>query len=62
MEEFEEEDRKEIRKNHLAQKNKKKHFVDDEVKFANKSKKVRKYKLEALEQEELYDEWGDYLH
>lgn len=61
MEEYEEKNRKEVRKHHLAQKNKKKHFVDDETKFANKSKKVRKYRLEALEEEELYDEWEDYL-
>lgn len=60
MEDFEE-NRKETRKHNFVQKNKKKHHVDDEVKFANKSKKVRKYKLEAIEQEELYDEWGDYL-
>lgn len=58
---MEEIDRKEIRKNHLEQKNKKKHFVDDETKFANKAKKARKCMLEALEEEEIYDEWGEYF-
>lgn len=60
MEDYEE-NRKEVRKNHLAQKNKKKSFFDDETKFANKSKKVRKHRLEALEAEELEEEWEEYF-
>jgi hypothetical protein len=60
MEDYEE-NRKEVRKNHLEQKNKKKGVFDDEVKFANKSKKVRKYRLEALQAAELEEEWEDYF-
>jgi len=59
--EHDEENRKEFRKNHLANKKTHQKFVDDETKFVNKSKKVRKYRLEALEQEELDEEWEDYL-
>jgi len=56
-----EENRKEVRKNHLTNKRTHHRFSDEEVKFANKSRKVRKYRLEALEQEELEEEWEDYL-
>lgn len=59
--EFQEKDRKETRKNHLANKRTHQKFIDDETKFVNKSRKVRKYMLEALEQEELDEEWEDYL-
>jgi len=62
--EFEEEEvnRKEIRKTHLANKKSHQKFIDDEAKFANKSNKVRKYRLQALEQEELDEEWEEYLY
>lgn len=59
--EFQEKDRKETRKNHLTNKRTHQKFIDDETKFVNKSRKVRKYMLEALEQEELDEEWEDYL-
>lgn len=61
MENFEETDRKEVRKNHISNKNRNKSFVDDETKFVNKSNKARKSRLQELEEEELYEEWGDYL-
>lgn len=62
--EFEEEEinRKETRKNHLANKKSHQKFIDDETKFANRSNKVRKYRLQALEQEELDEEWEEYLY
>jgi hypothetical protein len=61
MENDEEENRKEFRKNSLQYKKKNCSFIDDDLKFANKSKKVRKYQLEELEKEELDEEWSDYL-
>jgi hypothetical protein len=62
MDDFEEKDRKEIRKKHLKNKNRNRSTsIDEETKFAHKASKARKYRLEALEEEELYDEWGDYL-
>lgn len=61
MDDFEEKDRKEIRKEHLSYRQKNKSFIDEDTKFANKAKKARKYRLEELEEEELYEEWGDYL-
>jgi hypothetical protein len=63
--EFEEEEeinRKEIRKNHLANKKVHQKFIDDETKFVNRSNKVRKYRLQALEQEELEEEWEEYFN
>lgn len=59
--EQDEENRKEYRKNSLKNKKKNRSFIDDDIKFANKSKKVRKYQLEELEKEELDEEWSDYL-
>ena len=54
-------DRKEVRKIHRENIKKKETFIDEETKFRNKSNKVRKYRLAALEEEELYDEWEDYF-
>lgn len=59
--EYEEENRKEYRKNSLNNKKKNRYTIDDDTKFANKSKKHRKYQLEELEQEELDEEWSEYL-
>lgn len=61
MDDSDDVDRKELRKTHLESKNRHKKFVDDETRFANKSKKVRKHRLQALEQEELEEEWEEYL-
>jgi len=36
-------------------------LIDDDIKFSNRSKKVRKYQLEELEKEELDEEWSEYL-
>lgn len=54
-------DRKISRKNHIVNKQKNKHHIDEDTRFASKAKKVRKIQLEALEEEELYDEWEDYF-
>lgn len=62
MEEFEEKDRKEIRKNHIVNKNRNKIRVDDDIKFASKASKARKHKLQELEEEELYEEWEEYFN
>lgn len=56
-----EENRKEFRKKHLAQKKNHQKFFDEETKFLNKSNKVKKYRLQALEEQELEEEWEDYL-
>lgn len=61
MEYEDDEDRKVVRRNHLTNKKTHPKFIDDETKFVNKSNKVRKYKLQALEQEELEEEWEEYL-
>jgi hypothetical protein len=61
MEYDEEQNRKQYRKNSLKNKNKKRSLIDDDIKFSNRSKKVRKYQLEELEKEELDEEWSEYL-
>lgn len=61
MEEFDNKDRKQNRKNNIVNKQKNKSYVDDDTRFASRAKKVRKIQLEALEEEELYDEWEDYF-
>lgn len=59
--EHNEENRKEIRKNHLTHKKTHHKFVDDETKFMNRSNKVRKHRIQTLEQEELEEEWQEYF-
>lgn len=62
MEDFEK-DRKEVRKNHIVNKNKNRSVkVDEDLKFASKASKARKHKLQELEEEELYEEWEEYFH
>lgn len=61
MEIDDEPNRKEFRKNNLQNKKTHKKFLDEETKFVNRSNKVRKFTLEALQQEELEEEWEDYL-
>ena len=61
MEHEDDEDRKVIRRNHLTNKKTHPKLTDNETKSVKKSNKVRKYSLQALEQEELEEEWEDYL-
>jgi hypothetical protein len=59
--EEEEENRKEYRKNSLKNRKKNRSSIDEDIKIANKSKKMRKYHLEELEKEELDEEWSEYF-
>lgn len=59
--ELNEENRKEFRKKHLSQKKNHQKFFDEETKFINRANKVKKYRLQALEEEELEEEWEEYL-
>jgi hypothetical protein len=61
MEEFEK-DRKEIRKNHIVNKNRNKINVDEDIRLASKSSKARKHKLQEIEEAELYEEWEEYFN
>jgi hypothetical protein len=62
MDDFEEIDRKEIRKNHISNRQRNKIFIDEDIKFASKSNKARKSKIQELEEEELYEEWEEYFN
>ena len=62
MDDFEEIDRKEIRKNHICNRQRNKIFIDEDIKFASKSNKARKSKIQELEEEELYEEWEEYFN
>ena len=59
--ENEDKDRKSQRKNNIVNKQKNKSYIDEDTKFDSKAKKIRKYRLESLRSEELYDEWEEYL-
>jgi hypothetical protein len=62
MEDFEK-DRKEVRKNHIVNKNKNRPIrVDEDLQFVSKASKARKHKLQELEEEELYEEWEEYFN
>lgn len=61
MEDFEK-DRKEIRKNHIVNKQKNKNSIDEDMKLSSRASKARKHKLQELEEEELYEEWEEYFH
>lgn len=60
--EYEEENRKDVRKNNIENKRVHQKFADDEARFFNKCNKNRKYRLQELEQEELEEEWEEYLN
>lgn len=61
MDNFADKERKEPRKNHIVNKQKNKQYVDDDIRFESKAKKVRKSRLEEIREEELYDEWEEYF-
>lgn len=50
-------DKKDLRRQKLADKNYKKHQVSEEQKFMSKSKKQFKKSIEEIREEELWEDW-----
>lgn len=50
-------DKKDLRRQKLADKNYKKHQVSDEQRFISKSKKQFKKNIEQIREEELWEDW-----
>ncbi|NBT08690.1 MAG: hypothetical protein EBS93_07620 [Chitinophagia bacterium] len=50
-------DKKDLRRQKLADKNYKKHQISDEQRFISKSKKQFKKNIEEIREEELWEDW-----
>lgn len=50
-------DKKDLRRQKLADKNYKKHQISDEQRFISKSKKQFKKSIEEIREEELWEDW-----
>lgn len=50
-------DKKDLRRQKLADKNYKKHQISDEQRFISKSKKQFKKNIEKIIEEELWEDW-----
>lgn len=50
-------DKKDLRRQKLADKNYKKHQISDEQRFMSKSKKQFKKNIEQIREEELWEDW-----
>lgn len=50
-------DKKDLRRQKLADKNYKKHQISDEQRFISKSKKQFKKNIEQIREEELWEDW-----
>lgn len=50
-------DKKDLRRQKLADKNYKKHQVSEEQRFMSKSKKQFKKQIEEIREEELWEDW-----
>jgi hypothetical protein len=50
-------DKKDLRRQKLADKNYKKHQISDEQRFISKSKKQFKKNIQEIREEELWEDW-----